>query len=549
MKLRTAALTLAAGLGLADASIVTLALPQVLHALNTSVQGVAAVLAVYTIVLAAALLGAERFARRYGAARIGAAGFALLAASSILCGAADSLAVLLVGRAAQAAGAAAGLVAVFELVGGAERGRRLWLAAAILASAVGPALGGALTQAFNWRAIFFVQAPPAALAAWAALKGVSPPLMHAGAAPEADSPLPARPAISLALVSAALTAVLFLLVLLLIAGWAVSPLRAAAAVTVIPLGALAGSRAPGEPRLRAACGAALIGAGVLALAWLPQAHLTWTLVPAALAGVGMGMSLPALAGELIPERTPYDAARLLAIRHAGIAILIATLAPLLSHQLTNATETAKERGVALVLDAKLPPLSKISLAPQLLNSVDADRPRAALRAALAAHRGQFSGAELQTYDALARRADDTLVEGVAAAFHDAFVIAGALALLGAFVLLTPRTARTLATAAAGAMAIGLPVSYVAFHHHLAPEPVVLRDPCKPRPLPGSGGITGVVQDEALRVLDTTACRLHATREELVLAFADADEAKRFKKRHGIDPRSITSLLGGLIAGG
>jgi hypothetical protein len=271
-------------------------------------------------------------------------------------------------------------------------------------------------------------------------------------------------------------------------------------------------------------------------------------VPAAIAGLGMGMSLPALAGGLVPERTPRDAARLLAIRHAGIAILIFALAPLLSHQLSTATETAKERGVALVLDARLPPLSKVKLAPTLLGSVDADRPRAALQAALADHRGEFHGKDLAVYDALSKRADDTLVEAVADAFQDAFIIAGALALLATLLLLTRPAARTVAIAAAAAIAIALPVAYVVEHDRLAPKPVVLRDPCKPRPLPGGGGITGLIQDRALQLLDATACRLHASREELVLAVADPEEAKRFKRRHGVDPRSVTGLLGGLIGG-
>ncbi|MCW3064103.1 MAG: major facilitator superfamily 1, partial [Solirubrobacterales bacterium] len=288
---------------------------------------------------------------------------------------------------------------------------------------------------------------------------------------------------------------------------------------------------------------------VLALAWLPQAHVTWTILPAALAGVGMGMALPALAGELVPERTPRDAARLLAIRHAGIAILIGALAPVLAHQLSSATETAKQRGVALVLDAQLPPLSKIRLAPTLLGSVGADRPRAALRSALAAHRADFSGNDLAVYDGLAKRADDTLVAGVADAFHDAFVIAGALALLAALVLVTRRTARATAFGAAVLLAVGVPVGYFAAHDQLAPAPVALRNPCKPRPLPGSGGITGILQDSALQLLDTTACRLHGTREELVLALADPAEAKRFKRRHGVDPTSVTGLIGGLIGGG
>src|SRR5207253_9359364 len=49
-------LAVAAGLALADASIVTLALPRLLSELHATVEGVAAVIGVYTVVLAAALL-------------------------------------------------------------------------------------------------------------------------------------------------------------------------------------------------------------------------------------------------------------------------------------------------------------------------------------------------------------------------------------------------------------------------------------------------------------------------------------------------------------
>ena len=165
---------------------------------------------------------------------------------------------------------------------------------------------------------------------------------------------------------------LFLLVLLLVAGWNVSPLSAALAVTVIPLAALAGARLRGDPRTRAAAGCALVGGGVLALAWLPGASLWWTVIPQALAGVGMGLALTALGGHLLPERTPRDAARLLAVRHAGIAAILAIAAPIAAHQLDITTQTAKERGVALVLDAPLTPQAKIKLAPTLLEGVDSD---------------------------------------------------------------------------------------------------------------------------------------------------------------------------------
>lgn len=56
-------LALAAGLVLADAAIVTLALPELLVELQTTVEGVAAVIGVYTVVLAAALLPAEQLSR------------------------------------------------------------------------------------------------------------------------------------------------------------------------------------------------------------------------------------------------------------------------------------------------------------------------------------------------------------------------------------------------------------------------------------------------------------------------------------------------------
>ena len=65
---------------------------------------------------------------------------------------------------------------------------------------------------------------------------------------------PVGPAVALALLSAALVGVLFLLVLMLVTGWSVSPLGAAAAVSVLPVAALAASRVGGPPRVRAAAG-------------------------------------------------------------------------------------------------------------------------------------------------------------------------------------------------------------------------------------------------------------------------------------------------------
>ena len=243
---RSAVVAVAAGLALADASIVTLALPEILRELDTTIEGVAAVIGLYTLVIAAALLPLERAASRTSVRAVGASGFVLLAVASAVCAAADSMPVLLVARAAQALGGAAGLATAFELLGGGRgRGRDLWLGAAVFATAVGPAIGGALTQAFSWRAIFVFQVPIALAGAVAVVTG--PARAPAVAAERLDeSPRFAlRPALALGLVSAALSAVLFLLVLLLVAGWNVSPLGAAAAVTVLPIAALVGARIPG----------------------------------------------------------------------------------------------------------------------------------------------------------------------------------------------------------------------------------------------------------------------------------------------------------------
>jgi hypothetical protein len=339
--------------------------------------------------------------------------------------------------------------------------------------------------------------------------------------------------------------VLFLLVLLLVAGWNVSPLSAAITVTVIPLAALGGARIRGDPRTRAAAGCALVGGGVLALAWLPGASLWWTVIPQALAGVGMGLALTALGGDLLPERTPRDAARLLAVRHAGIAAILAMAAPIAAHQLDVSTQTAKERGVALVLDAPLPPQDKIKLAPALLAGVDSDEPRAGLKRAVAAQRHEFTGRDRATYDDLGQSADDMLVTAVGEAFRSSFLLAGAAGLLAAALLAAG--AQLAAMAAATALTLGTPAAYLALHHSIAPEPPAIQDPCHPhRTVPKTGGVSGFLQEQALKLLDSTACKLGSSREELVLAIADKDEAKRFEREHGVDPRTAAGLLSALF---
>ena len=128
-----------------------------------------------------------------------------------------------------------------------------------------------------------------------------------------------------------------------------------------------------------------------------------------------------------------------------------------------------------------------------------------------------------------------LVTAVGEAFRSSFLLAGAAGLLAAALLIAGT--QLAAMAAAGAVAIGTPVAYFALHRAIAPTPPAILDPCTAkRTLPKTGGVTGFLQDQALKLLDSAACKAGSSREELVLALADKDEAKRFQREHGVDPR-------------
>jgi hypothetical protein len=252
----------------------------------------------------------------------------------------------------------------------------------------------------------------------------------------------------------------------------------------------------------------------------------------------MGLALPALSGELLPERTPAQAARLLAWRHAGITIALALLAPVAAARIDDAVAHGREQGTALVLDARLPPLDKLQLAGTLVGELDPVDPRGQLKTALAHARGDVEPEDRPAYEQLATRADEAVIAGVNGAFAPAFVICGVLALLAA-VVLVPRDPRVLA---AGAAALALAGGAALAKPALAPEPVKIADPCQPRKLPKTGGIDGALQDVALTALDRAACRYGSSREELALALIDDAERRRFEREHGVDPRQIGGLL-------
>ncbi|MEV0385608.1 MFS transporter [Nonomuraea sp. NPDC050643] len=123
------------------------------------------VVTLYTVLFAALLAPAGRAADVLGRRRLFVVGVALFTLASLLAALAPTFELLLAARGAQAVGAAALMPAslAFVLADTPAAGRAgaigLWSAAASVAAAVGPALGGVLVNAFGWRSLFFVNVP------------------------------------------------------------------------------------------------------------------------------------------------------------------------------------------------------------------------------------------------------------------------------------------------------------------------------------------------------------------------------------------------------
>jgi hypothetical protein len=190
---------------------------------------------------------------------------------------------------------------------------------------------------------------------------------------------------------------------------------------------------------------------------------------------------------------------------------------------------------------------KLDIAPELSESVETEDPRGGLEQVFADARGDVDDDELTAYDQLTERADDVLVAGVNDGFSTAFLVGAGLALLAALILLPAalgyslvglRPGLALGAVCVAALGVG---AYALAADRERPEEVVIADPCEDRDNPGSGGITGFLQDAALVAVDEVACKAGSSREELVLAMVDEDAAREYERRYDVDPRSVTDL--------
>jgi MFS family permease len=369
---RSGLLGLAIGLALADSSIVTLALPEILGEFDVGITTVSWVLTSFNLVLAVVAVPAAYVARRRPREAFGV-GSLVFAGASLACGLAPSFAVLLAGRGIQALGAALLVVAALDLLAGTttseSRAARVWVAAGVFGAALGPAAGGILTAALGWESIFLVQVP-LALVSLVALRGASP---RAAPAPAGRPRLRANG--GLLLLSGGLVAALFLLVLLLVTGWGMSPALAGAVVTLLPISAIAAARfAPDSIgfRERVAAGILLVAGGLGSLALLPRAGWEWTLAPQLLVGSGIGLSLAPLIESALAGRSGQvvHGGWTLAARHAGVVLGLLLLAPVLTSALERNQDLAIRAGAAEVLDSEIPALDKLRVAQDVLDEVE-----------------------------------------------------------------------------------------------------------------------------------------------------------------------------------
>ena len=158
-----------------DGSIVNIALPAIQTDFRIDLTTVEWVVVAYLLVVGSLLLPFGRLGEVVSFKRVYLAGFAIFTVASVCCGASPNELTLICFRAVQAVGAAMimsmGPAIVARTFPAQERGRALGLNGVSVAFglSLGPALGGILTQAATWRAIFLINAPIGVLAiVWAA---------------------------------------------------------------------------------------------------------------------------------------------------------------------------------------------------------------------------------------------------------------------------------------------------------------------------------------------------------------------------------------------
>jgi EmrB/QacA subfamily drug resistance transporter len=150
---------------LLDVTIVNVALPDIQRSLHASLSSLQWVVDAYSLMLASFLLTAGSLGDRLGRRRVFTIGFGIFTFASFLCGISDSPTLLNLCRGLQGIGGAGMFATSLALIGQEFQGKDratafgVWGATVGGAVAVGPLIGGIITENFGWEWIFFVNVP------------------------------------------------------------------------------------------------------------------------------------------------------------------------------------------------------------------------------------------------------------------------------------------------------------------------------------------------------------------------------------------------------
>ncbi len=151
---------------LLDITVVNTALPAIREDLDASFTDLQWVIDAYALTLAAFVLVTGSLADRLGRRRVFVAGLVIFTISSLAAGFANDATTLNVARAVQGVGGAAMFAVSLALIAqefppGRARGTAMGIYGATIgaAVAVGPLVGGALTEGVGWESVFFLNVP------------------------------------------------------------------------------------------------------------------------------------------------------------------------------------------------------------------------------------------------------------------------------------------------------------------------------------------------------------------------------------------------------
>jgi EmrB/QacA subfamily drug resistance transporter len=162
-----------------DNTVVNVALPAIQRGLGADLAQLEWVVNAYALTFAVLMLTGGKLADLLGRRRIFLVGLASFTAASLACGLAATAGQLIAFRALQGAGAALMMPATLAIISAAfpprQRGLAfgIWAGVSAMALAIGPLIGGLLTQHIDWSWIFYVNVPVGALAVIAGLVVIS----------------------------------------------------------------------------------------------------------------------------------------------------------------------------------------------------------------------------------------------------------------------------------------------------------------------------------------------------------------------------------------